>query len=85
MKNLFVFIFAVVLAVGAGAQSATVTFNVNMSEQTVAESGVYLGGGVMGGHDAYQLTDDDGDGIQRISRPCDWDNRKLHFPKWQLF
>lgn len=67
MKNLFVFIFAVVLAVGAGAQSATVTFNVNMSEQTVAESGVYLGGGVMGGHDAYQLTDDDGDGIYSVS------------------
>ena len=44
-----------------------VTFNVNMSNETVSEAGVYLGGGVIGGHDAYQLTDTDGDGTYSVT------------------
>lgn len=67
MKNLLAFIFACLLAGGAWAQTSMVTFNVNMSNETVSEAGVYLGGGVIGGHDAYQLTDTDGDGTYSVT------------------
>ena len=67
MKNLLAFIFACLLAGGAWAQTSMVTFNVNMSNETVSEAGVYLGGGVIGGHDAYQLSDTDGDGTYSVT------------------
>ena len=67
MKNLLAFIFACLLAGGAWAQTSMVTFNVNMSNESVSEAGVYLGGGVIGGHDAYQLTDTDGDGTYSVT------------------
>lgn len=66
MKNLFAILFTVVLGLGAAAQTSTVTFNVNMANETVAESGVFLGGGIMGANDAYQLLDADGDGIYSV-------------------
>ena len=67
MKNLLAFIFACLLTGGAWAQTSMVTFNVNMSNETVSEAGVYLGGGVIGGHDAYQLSDTDGDGTYSVT------------------
>ena len=67
MKNLLAFIFACLLAGGAWSQTSMVTFNVNMSNETVSEAGVFLGGGVIGGHDAYQLTDTDGDGTYSVT------------------
>jgi hypothetical protein len=67
MKNLLAFIFACLLAGGAWAQTSMVTFNVNMSNETVSEAGVFLGGGVIGGHDAYQLSDTDGDGTYSVT------------------
>ena len=66
MKNLFAILFTVVLGLSAAAQTSTVTFNVNMANETVAESGVFLGGGIMGANDAYQLLDADGDGIYSV-------------------
>lgn len=51
----------------AMAQSSTVTFNLNMSNETVSDGGVYLGGGVIGGPTAYEMTDPDGDGIYSVS------------------
>ena len=51
----------------AMAQSSTVTFNLNMSNETVSDGGVYLGGGVIGGPMEHELTDPDGDGIYSVS------------------
>ena len=51
----------------AMAQSSTVTFNLNMSNETVSDGGVYLGGGVIGGPTAHEMTDPDGDGIYSVS------------------
>ena len=45
-----------------------VTFNVNMSNETVAESGVYLGGGTAFGFPGdNQMLDEDGDGTYSIT------------------
>ena len=41
----------------------TVTFMVNTANITVGTNGLYLGGGVIGGANAVQLLDPDGDGI----------------------
>ena len=51
----------------AMAQSSTVTFNLNMSNETVSDGGVYLGGGVIGGPTEHEMTDPDGDGIYSVS------------------
>ena len=49
-----------------------VTFNVNMANETVAESGVYLaGGGNFGNPGQNQMTDPDGDGIYSITMMLD--------------
>lgn len=71
MKNLLAFIFTTLITSGAWAQTSMVTFNVNMSNETVAETGVYIGGGVIGGHNAHQLTDDDGDGTYSVTIELD--------------
>ena len=51
----------------AMAQSSTVTFNLNMSNETVSDGGVYLGGGIIGGPTEHEMTDPDGDGIYSVS------------------
>ena len=49
-----------------------VTFNVNMANETVAESGVYLaGGGNFGNPGQNEMTDPDGDGIYSITMMLD--------------
>lgn len=49
-----------------------VTFNVNMSNETVAETGVYLaGGGNFGNPGDNEMTDPDGDGIYSITMMLD--------------
>ena len=65
------------LAVGLAslAQTASVTFNVDMSAEDVAESGVYVAGGdFFGEPGTYPMTDEDGDGIYTIAielpTPC---------------
>ena len=40
-----------------------VTFSVNTENIEVGANGIYVGGGVLGGSDAYALSDDDGDGV----------------------
>ena len=50
--------------VGTEIQTETfdVTFSVNTANITVGELGMYAGGGVLGGANAYAMSDDDGDG-----------------------
>ena len=47
----------------AGPTDFAVTFMVNTANITVGTNGLYLGGGVIGGANAVQLLDPDGDGI----------------------
>ena len=63
MKQFGSFLASALLVAGAWAQTSVVTFNVNMENETVSPDGVYLGGGVIGGPTAHQLTDPDGDNI----------------------
>jgi len=66
--NKFLFFLGLSLMLSpAMAQSSTVTFNLNMSNETVSDGGVYLGGGVIGGPTAHEMTDPDGDGIYSVS------------------
>ena len=66
--NKFLSFLGLSLMLSAGmAQSSTVTFNLNMSNETVSDGGVYLGGGVIGGPTAHEMTDPDGDGIYSVS------------------
>ena len=67
MKQLFTLIFAA-LALSVGAQTATVTLNLNMSLEDVAESGVFMAGGAdFGVPGDNPMTDYDGDGIYSIT------------------
>ena len=50
-------------AVTCGAALTNVTFSVNTENIEVGANGIYVGGGVLGGSDAYALSDDDGDGV----------------------
>ena len=43
------------------------TFNVNTANIEVGPNGLYLGGGVFGGANAYAMSDDDGDGIWSVT------------------
>ena len=45
------------------AQNYNVTFKVNTANITVGPNGLYAGGGVIGGSNALQLTDPDGNGV----------------------
>ena len=45
------------------AQNYNVTFKVNTANITVGPNGLYAGGGVIGGSNAVQLTDPDGNGV----------------------
>ena len=66
MKQLCSFLASALLVAGAWAQTSVVTFEVNMENETVSSTGVYLGGGVMGDATAYQLTDPDGDNVYTV-------------------
>jgi hypothetical protein len=44
-----------------------VTFSVNTANITVGELGMYVGGGVLGGANAYAMSDDDGDGTWTVT------------------
>jgi hypothetical protein len=67
MKQFFTLAFAA-FSLTSMAQTASVTFNVDMSSEDVAESGVYVAGGdYFGAPGAYPMTDDDGDGIYTIA------------------
>ena len=44
-----------------------VTFSVNTANIVVSENGIFLGGGVLGGSDAYAMADDDGDGTWTVT------------------
>jgi hypothetical protein len=54
-------------AVTAGVTSYNVTFSVNTANITVGENGMYAGGGVLGGANAYPMSDDDGDGTWTVT------------------
>ena len=66
MKQFCSFLASALLVAGAWAQTSVVTFEVNMENETVSSTGVYLGGGVMGDATAYQLTDPDGDNVYSV-------------------
>ncbi|MGB1349675.1 MAG: hypothetical protein ACPG6A_03300, partial [Flavobacteriaceae bacterium] len=55
------------LAVGQQPVAYNVTFNVDMSNETVGATGVFLGGGFVGGANEYQMLDEDGDGIYSVT------------------
>ena len=58
-------------AVTAGVTSYNVTFSVNTANITVGENGMYAGGGVLGGANAYPMSDDDGDGTWTVTIALD--------------
>ena len=66
MKQFCSFLASALLVAGAWAQTSVVTFEVNMENENVSSTGVYLGGGVMGDATAYQLTDPDGDNVYSV-------------------
>ncbi len=53
----------IVFAFSCAAATTNVTFSVNTENIEVGANGIYVGGGVLGGSDAYALSDDDGDGV----------------------
>ena len=58
-----------VYTVGTEIQTDTfdVTFSVNTANITVGELGMYVGGGVLGGANAYAMSDDDQDGTWTVT------------------
>jgi len=48
-------------------ETFNVTFSVNTANITVGENGMYAGGGVLGGANAYAMSDDDGDGTWTVT------------------
>ena len=44
-----------------------VTFNVDTADITVGETGMFLGGGIMGGANAFAMSDTDGDGVYSVT------------------
>ena len=62
MKN-FLQISLRLVAFVTQAQDYNVTFSVNTSNIEVGPNGMYVGDGVLGGSDAYAMSDDDMDGV----------------------
>ena len=52
-------------------ETTDVTFTVNTSTIEVGANGMYLGGGVLGGANAYAMTDADGDGTWEVTITMD--------------
>ena len=68
MKNVYLLFSLLAIATASFAQTASVTFNLNMANEVVAESGVYLAGGVdWGAPGDNPMTDEDGDGVYSIT------------------
>ena len=68
MKKINFLFMMLAMGLASFAQTASVTFNLNMELQDVAESGVFLAGGVdFGVPGDNPMTDDDGDGIYSIT------------------
>ena len=55
------------LAVGQQPVAYDVTFSVDMSNETVGATGVFLGGGIFSSANAHQMLDDDGDGVYSVT------------------
>ena len=73
----------------AAPDSVNITFNVNMNNETVDPTGVYLAGGAgFGVPGDNQMTDPDGDGVYSIvlRRPANWSSFYTHLngncPAW---
>ena len=64
MKHLYSLIALCLVAMGANAQTVSVTWNLNMNNETVAAEGPSVAGGADFGFPGENpMTDDDGDGI----------------------
>ena len=55
------------LAVGQNPTTYEVTFNVDMSNETVSPDGVFLGGGIFSSANAHQMFDDNNDNIYSVT------------------
>jgi len=62
MKKIYALLMLCLPAIGF-AQNYNVTFKVNTANITVGPNGLYAGGGVIGGSNALQLSDPDGNGV----------------------
>ncbi len=70
MKNVLSLFSMLAIGLASFAQTVNVTFEVNMANEVVAESGVYLAGGVdFGNPGDHPMLDDDGDGVFVITMP----------------
>lgn len=68
MKHLSAFFALALCSVTAWSQTHQVTFELNMSNETVAATGVYLAGGAdFGAPGTNPMSDDDGDGVYTIT------------------
>ena len=68
MKKINLLILMLATGLASFAQTASVTFNVDMSAEVVAESGVFVAGGdYFGAPGAYPMTDEDGDGVYSVA------------------
>ena len=63
MRKYLALVLLCVPFLGFSQTSYVVTFKVNTANITVGSNGLYLGGGVIGGANAVQLTDPDGNGV----------------------
>jgi len=57
----------VILAFSCAVSTFDVTFSVNTANIEVGPNGMYAGGGVLGGANAYAMSDDDGDGTWTVT------------------
>jgi hypothetical protein len=63
MKKIYALLMLCLPMLGFAQTSHDVTFKVNTANITVGPNGLYLGGGIIGGANAVQLTDPDGNGV----------------------
>ena len=63
MKKIYALLMLALPMLGFAQTTHVVTFKVNTANITVGANGLFLGGGVIGGANAVQLTDPDGNGI----------------------
>ena len=66
MKKILLIPFMLVTIL-AQAQDYNVTFKVNTSNIEVGPNGMYVGDGVLGGSDAFAMSDDDMDGMWEVT------------------
>jgi hypothetical protein len=63
MKKIYALLMLALPMLGFAQTAHVVTFKVNTANITVGANGLFLGGGVIGGANAVQLTDPDGNGV----------------------